>query len=401
MSLYFQSEEKNNLKVLLGLLEKAEQILGLINLPDTTINKYNHLKEITFEKLNLDYKPINKKSGKVSNISNRQTNNSNLYDFQVPNNTIDQFNKLRIINLRKTIIIEYLFELIEKFKFENNNYMKQYFLDNQNSNINYLIDKAIGNLNIYGKNSNIIEEFDFELKLEELKIKDFIGKSDICHRKFLTSMKSFNNDSFSYNSNNLTRPSSAMFNNNLSNQQLDEIISEYEKKIEDLKWSQENEIKEYKEKFNELKIKYNPDLENEYYKLRESFDIKSYIIDELNQFVEPIYEKYYNKNIVWYEKIMIDSKYDELLKVHFLSSLVNKFFSDNKYLLDLVSDVQKEKNNLIEERNLPYVINSIQKNNILQEINSDLNNFDKNNDLLYKNIDQMIEYMNKNIESLI
>jgi len=408
MSNYYQTtDEKNNVKVVLNLLEKAELILSIVNLPETTINKYNHLKEITFEKLNLDFTPISiRKQGKNPNISSRNINttNSNIYENTNYNNinlnNSEQLNRLRIINARKTVIIEFLFDLIEKFKFENNLYMRHYFLDNQNFNLNYLTDKALENMKNLSKSSNFLEDFDFELKLEEIKLKDFIGKSDISYRKFLSNLKNMNNQNFdNYTSNYINNLNK---NQNVNqNMNIDEIISEYENKYNQLKWDFEQEIKEYREKFNELRVKYNPDLEMDYLKLRDSYDIKSYLLDEIILMVDPVYEKYYSKNVTWYEKIMLEFKYEELTKIHFLTSLVNKFFSDNKYLLDMVSDVQKEKAALIEERNLPFVLNSIQKNSTLLEINSDLINFEKNNDLVYKNIDQVIDYMTKNIEGLV
>lgn len=416
--MYFHSnlEEKNNVKVLLSLLEKAELILSIVNLPETTINKYNHLKEITFEKLNMEFIPLNiKRQSKNPNLSARNTNTtaSNFFDLNSNNNNINnittnynsinltnilenQLNRLRSINSRKSVIIDFLFELIEKFKFENNNYMRQYLIENNNFNLNFLIEKAIDNLNNLSRNANFSDDFDFELKLEELKIKDYLGKSDICYRKFLSNLKNLNSqifDNTTLNSNNNTNL------NNYSN--LKEVAAEFEHKLNQLKWEHECEIKEYREKFNELRIKFNPDLEAEYVKLQESFEIKAFIVDELNALVDPVYDKYYNKNSSWYEKIMAQYKYDELIKVHFLTSLVNKFFSDNKYLLDMVSDVQKEKSALIEERNMPFVMNAIQKNSTLQEIHADLASFEKNNDLLYKNIDQVLDYMTKNIEGLV
>ena len=51
---------RENLNVILLLLDRAEQILSLINLPDSTISKYNQLKELTFDKLNMDFKPLEK-----------------------------------------------------------------------------------------------------------------------------------------------------------------------------------------------------------------------------------------------------------------------------------------------------------------------------------------------------
>lgn len=413
MSLYFQpnSEDKNTVKVLLSLLEKAELILSIVNLPETTINKYNHLKEITFEKLNLEFTPINtKRQSKIPNTSARNIiTTSNFYDINNNNNNVNydhQLNRLRSINTRKTVIIEFLFELIEKFKFENNALMRKYSLDNANFNLGFSIEKAIGNLNNLSKSSNFSEDLDFELKLEELKIKDFLGKSDICYRKFIANIKnlnSLNSQIFDNYNNNNYNTSNCANSPNTQGQTLnvEEIADEFERKLEHLKWDYEQEIKEYREKFNELRVKYNPDLETEYIKLRESYEVKTYVIDEINLMVDPVFEKYYSKNTSWYEKIMIEFKYEELRKIHFLTSLVNKFFSDNKYLLDMVSDVQKEKAALIEERSMPFVLNAIQKSSTLQDVHADLASFEKNNDLLYKNIDQVLDYMTKNIEGLV
>ena len=66
------------------------------------------------------------------------------------------------------MIIDYLFELIEKFKYEGNNDMKQYYPDKQNFNLEYFIERAIGNMNKISKSLNPNDDFDFELKLEEL-----------------------------------------------------------------------------------------------------------------------------------------------------------------------------------------------------------------------------------------
>ena len=50
--------ETKEFKLLFNLLEKAEQILSIINLSDSSISKYNTLKQLTFEQLNLDFKPL-------------------------------------------------------------------------------------------------------------------------------------------------------------------------------------------------------------------------------------------------------------------------------------------------------------------------------------------------------
>ena len=47
-------------KLLFNLLEKSEQILSIIDLSDSSISKYNTLKKLTFEILNLEFNPLEK-----------------------------------------------------------------------------------------------------------------------------------------------------------------------------------------------------------------------------------------------------------------------------------------------------------------------------------------------------
>ena len=53
--------ETKEFKLLFNLLEKAEQILSIINLSDSSVSKYNTLKKLTFEMLNLEFKPLEKR----------------------------------------------------------------------------------------------------------------------------------------------------------------------------------------------------------------------------------------------------------------------------------------------------------------------------------------------------
>ena len=101
----------DNTKILFTLLEKAEQILGIINLPDSVINKYNQLKELTYDKLNLEFQPLRVIKKHVKNNKNDETNinNNNNHIYEI-------LNRVRLINNRKNLIIDFLFDLIEKFK---------------------------------------------------------------------------------------------------------------------------------------------------------------------------------------------------------------------------------------------------------------------------------------------
>ena len=49
--------ETKEFKLLLNLLEKAEQIISIINLPESSISKYNTLKKMTFDMLNINFIP--------------------------------------------------------------------------------------------------------------------------------------------------------------------------------------------------------------------------------------------------------------------------------------------------------------------------------------------------------
>jgi len=109
---------KDPIQILLTLLGKSEQILSLLNLPDNIIHKYNQLKELTFEKLNLDYKPLQK------------LNKSSKLEPSVKMPATNELSRLRIINTKKTVILEYIFDLIDKFKFEKNQYMNNFLLEN-------------------------------------------------------------------------------------------------------------------------------------------------------------------------------------------------------------------------------------------------------------------------------
>lgn len=376
------NNNEENLKILLILLNKAEQILSIINLPDNAINKYNQLKELTFDKLYLDFQPLTKIKQKP-----KKDNNSSLSNLTDNPSLIDNINKLRVINNKKNIVIDFLFDLIEKFKFEDNAYMKQFLAENSNSLLKQL-DKSINNT--YTPKLNV-DELDFELKLEDIKLKDYIGKSEINYKKFLSNINTGNS---SYKKT-LLSDTDITHNTNM-----DEVIRDYERKLDDLRRNHEREIREYREKFNEMKVKYNPDLEADFYNLKNVDEERMFLIEKINEMMEPIHEKYYSKNASWYEKNMIDFKFKELERLNFLISLVNKFFSDNKYLIELVSETQKEKNILMEERSLPYVINAVQKNNVLNEINESSKILEQNSENFHKNFEQILEYINKNLDNI-
>ena len=231
------------------------------------------------------------------------------------------------------------------------------------------------------------DDFDFDMKLEEIKLRDFIGKAEIFHKKFITKLKSNDYDSPSRLKSRVKYDES-LENTNIElinfkeNKQYEEIIRDYEKKLDNLRISHEKEIRDFKERFDELRTKYRPELELQVGSLKDTVNEQRYILDRVNDMVTTVYDRYYQSNLEWFKENN-ELKFKELEKLSFLVNLINKFYNDNKYLIELISELQKEKNSLIEERNLPFVQNVINKNSVVQEvkylvikINDDLKNYE-------------------------
>jgi hypothetical protein len=389
----------NNMKTLILLLEKAEQILSIINLSDGIVRKYNQLKEMTFEKLGLEFKPLIKKCSTNTNEENRSTNTSysatkiqSVTNTQNNNNDLnilyEILNRTRNLNQRKNLVIEFLFDLIDKFKFENNSHFLRQIINDSGNIFESQLDKIYTN-KIQMNFTKNFDDLEFEIKMEEIKIKEYLNKSEISYKKFINKFNQGSNTGIASN-----------YSHYNSQHNVEEIVNEYERKLNDLRRSHEQEIIEYNHRFNEMRVKFNPDLENDFYQLKENFENLRIIIDKVDELVSPTYEKYYQKNASWYESQKEDFKNRELDRINFLICLVNKFFVDNKYLIDLVSSLQKDKISLIEERNLPYVINAIQNNQLLGEIYEEAKVYENQSDNFHRNFEQVIDFINKNFENI-
>lgn len=226
------------------------------------------------------------------------------------------------------------------------------------------------------------EDFEFDLKLDDIKLKDYIGKAENSYKKLINNLKDSSNSFLKKetgssgnkygSSSNRNYYGASEDNTNYGNRgsdrgDMEEVIREYEKTIEYLKSEHAREILEYRQKYDEMKLKYKPDIDMILNKKHEEIRELYFIIEKINELMLPVYDKFYQKNANWFSEVP-EFKCKEIEKVNFLIHLVNKFFSDNKYLVELVADLQKEKNSLIEERNMPFVLNSIQKNNVLNEV---------------------------------
>ena len=354
---YLQDNNKQ-IRLILLLLEKAEQILSILNLPDSAIQKYNKLKEITFSKCSLEFHPLIKKNQNNNSLpSNNSTSRTNLNNklnttfvsdlstISTPNINLNQTEFLKNINLKKNYLIELLLDLIEKEKLENIKLCKNTLIKELNE-----LQKNLENISTISSSSNYNDP-DFDLKIEELKLNEYIRKTDMQIKTFYLNI---NSSSFQ------------------KENDFDIIIQGYKNKIEEMKQFHNSEITEYLNKFNELKIKYNPNAEDELNKY------KNYL-SMINQLISPIYEKYSKKKISMYEQDIIEdfSPQKELTKINFLICFIEQLFKDNKHLLDNSKELEKEKQTFNKCINLPFVINSIKKNDLLQNIYTYISNIEE------------------------
>lgn len=331
------ASSEQTIKLLLHLLEKAEQILSIINLSESSTQKYNKLKEIIFTKCGLPFHPLIKKvststtsvtnTSRSSLVSDLSTISNHQSTFSLPEN-------MKLLTMKKNLIIELLFEVIEKMKISNVKICRNQMIKESKD-----FQTQLDNIYSYSSSSTYVDnEFDF--KLDELKFNDYLSKCDLTVRAFALGVSK--NGSFIQNDNSF-----------------DDIISNYNKKIEDLKNFYQNQIFQYEEKFNELKIKYNPNLEKDFIKLKN-------LINSINSLISPVYEKFSKKKISSFENKINDTIEDkEIYQINFLICFIEQLFKDNKHLIESINAIENEKNEIL---NVPYIHNTIKKNDILKEL---------------------------------
>ena len=151
--------ETKEFKLLFNLLEKAEQILSIINLSDSSVSKYNTLKKLTFEMLNLEFKPLEKRYIKpqTENIPPpipKEKNDDSLYTLQ-------------FINIKKSMLIDLILNYISN-------------LNNSEQNLDYYLNSLT---DIYNLSPDIIttkalKDISSEAKNEEKNMASLFTKID-------------------------------------------------------------------------------------------------------------------------------------------------------------------------------------------------------------------------------
>ena len=293
------------IKPILLLLQKAEQIINIINLPSSSIDKYNQLKEISFKKCGLEFTPLVKNENFIKNLNKENNINESQENLKQENELSEIKNKL----------LETIITLLET--------------SNISQNLNPKENSFPSTLNNF---SNIC-----------ITIKESISKI------------SLNNEHI-----------------NSEKEKIFTYITRLEQNIVPI-------ILEKTKKFNELKesfITLNSKIEN----------LFKYIngIDEL---ISPIWNKYYNKEIEWFDSNKIIDNYElkTYTKCHFLLNFMNQLFLDNKNIMEALNQMEQKKNEAYNILKLPYVKKAIEKGEYLKNVENLLNKIktekEKNNNI--------------------
>ena len=297
------------IKPLLLLLQKAEQIINIINLPSSSIDKYNQLKEISFKKCGLEFTPLVKNENFTRNLKKENINNDS--QEKIKENEIITMS-LEMSEL-KSKLIESLLTIIETTNFSTNLNPNKNQPENSSLTISF---------NTFSNTCNIIKE--------EISQK----------------ITSKNN----------------------------QIISEKEKLLSYISRSEQNIISllfENTKKFKELK--------ESYFILNSKIENLFKYINSIDELISPIWNKYYTKELEWFDATKISDNYElkTYTKSHFLLNFMNQLFLDNKNIMEALSQMEQKKNEAYNILQLPYVRKAIEKGQYLKNVENLLNKLKK------------------------
>jgi len=344
--------ESKEFKLLLSLLDKLEQILSIINLPESSISKYNTLKKMTFDILNLEFRPLERKFIPSSNPEN---DNNNL----LKNANDEMLYILHFLNIKKSMLIDLILDYIKN----NNNNIEQ------EKNLNYFLTSLTEIYNLSGDviSSKTPDDIMRETKSEEAKIAELFTK-------------------------------------------IDEVFVNSFDSIKQMRTNYENELIRLKENYNrdlsELKnsLEKNSNLENDLFKERKENEKKNYYLDKMSLLINESYEKYKLNSQNQNEGRSIaykDGAFDEdIMKLEFLKQILDKF--SNEPNQNLTKENMRMENNY----NFNYKYNSPNNKNIYSEelindINNSLPEIQKESDIFHKNFCDLMNYIETNIEDKI
>ena len=347
--------ETKEFKLLFNLLEKAEQILSIINLSETSISKYNTLKKLTFEMLHLDYKPLEKKYKSAENEPN-QNNAQNLLENE------KSLYILGFLNLKKSMLID----LILNFIVNNNNI-------NEEQNLDYYLNSLteIYNLPSDAINSKNPNDISYEAKMEESNLSALFTKVDQIFMNTYDNMK--------------------------------QVKLNYENELMQLRESYNKELSELKNNLsgNNNAYNLNPNIESNQFKINRNNPKEDYYLEKMADLIDEAYERYeQNKPNDYSNGISFkDGKFDrDIMKLEFINKVFDNYFNrGDGYLVNKNKNMNMKKDN----NNLYYNRNSMDNNTLIREICESLPEIQKENDIFHKNLNDLMNYIETNIEGKV
>ena len=153
-----------------------------------------------------------------------------------------------------------------------------------------------------------------------------------------------------------------------------QIISEKEKLLSYISRSEQNIISllfENTKKFKELK--------ESYFILNSKIENLFKYINSIDELISPIWNKYYTKELEWFDATKISDNYElkTYTKSHFLLNFMNQLFLDNKNIMEALSQMEQKKNEAYNILQLPYVRKAIEKGQYLKNVENLLNKLKK------------------------
>ncbi len=339
-------------KLILNLLEKAEQILSIINLPESSISKYNTLKKMTFDMLNIEFKPLEKNPLPSQSSDNKNNNHSNLPD--------DILYILHFLNIKKNLLID----LILNFIINNNNV-------EQEKDLNYFLTSLseIFNLSTDKISSKTINDITYESKEEEVKISNLFTKID------------------------------QIFVNNF--EKIKQMKLNYENELARIKNDYDRDLSEFK-----MCLEKNSIMESDIFKINKDNEKNIFFLNKISSLINETYGKFknnfpdendINNNIEYNRYGQFDS---DIMKLEFIRNISDKFIGDkNRYINNGNSNDFNKDNKINNNSNYFNNYNNINNDGSgLNEIYSLLPEIQKESDVFHKNFCDLMNYIETNIE---
>ena len=172
------------------------------------------------------------------------------------------------------------------------------------------------------------------------------------------------------------------------------MTCDYENKIENMKNCYENELQKLKCELDRLCY-----VENDLVNLRKQNDATNLALDKISCWINESYDKFYQGNNSPRIEMNNCSNQDKVVnRLQYLLGILDKFYTDNKYLSEIVPNLQKEKLDLVEQQNLPFVNNVINNNGVMNNLAKNVGEIQKQSDTFHKNFQDLMNYISNNIE---